>query len=112
LQFAILNFVRHSGDVHAARQVHHAECMDEQELLERTMRFALRVTRFCPSITDTFEGRWVRGQLFRAATSMGANYRSVCRGRSRPDFISKLGVVEEESDEALYCKLQITEAIP
>jgi four helix bundle protein len=41
-------------------------------------------------------------QLLRAATSVGANYRAAVRGRSRADFISKMGIVEEECDEALY----------
>ena len=41
-------------------------------------------------------------QLLRAGTSVGANYRAAIRGRSRADFISRMGIVEEESDEALY----------
>ena len=41
-------------------------------------------------------------QLLRAGTSVGANYRAAVRGRSRADFISKMAIVEEECDEALY----------
>ncbi len=41
-------------------------------------------------------------QLVRSATSVGANYRSACRGRSTAEFCSKLGVVEEEADESSY----------
>jgi four helix bundle protein len=41
-------------------------------------------------------------QLLRAATSVGANYRAAVRGRSRGDFVSRMGIVEEECDEALY----------
>jgi four helix bundle protein len=41
-------------------------------------------------------------QLLRAATSVGANYRAAVRGRSRADFASRMGIVEEECDEALY----------
>jgi four helix bundle protein len=41
-------------------------------------------------------------QLLRSGTSVGANYRSACRARSSADFISKLGIVEEEIDESLY----------
>ncbi len=41
-------------------------------------------------------------QLLRAATSVGANYRAAVRGRSRADFVSRMGIVEEECDEALY----------
>ena len=41
-------------------------------------------------------------QLLRAATSVGANYRAACRGRSKAEFVAKLGIVEEECDETLY----------
>jgi four helix bundle protein len=41
-------------------------------------------------------------QLLRSGTSVGANYRSACRARSRPDFISKVGIAIEEADESLY----------
>jgi four helix bundle protein len=76
--------------------------MDEAELLDRTMRFAVEVTRFCATLQDGDQARHVAHQLFRAATSTAANYRSACRGRSRSDFIAKLGIVEEEADEAVF----------
>jgi four helix bundle protein len=41
-------------------------------------------------------------QLLRAGTSVGANYRAAVRGRSRADFVSRMGIGEEECDEALY----------
>jgi four helix bundle protein len=41
-------------------------------------------------------------QLLRSGTSVGANYRAVCRSRSKADFIAKLGVVIEEADESAY----------
>jgi four helix bundle protein len=41
-------------------------------------------------------------QLLRAATSVGANYRAACRARSQAEFISKMHIVQEEADEALY----------
>ncbi len=41
-------------------------------------------------------------QLIRSATSVGANYRSACRGKSTADVIAKLSLVEEETDESLY----------
>jgi four helix bundle protein len=44
----------------------------------------------------------IGGQLLRAGTSVGANYRAACRAKSTPDFISKMGTVEEEADESLY----------
>ena len=41
-------------------------------------------------------------QLLRSATSVGAHYRAACRARSQADFISKIGVAEEEVDESAY----------
>lgn len=42
----------------------------------------------------------------RSSTSVAANYRAVCRGRSKPEFISKIGIVIEEADEtALWLEL-------
>jgi four helix bundle protein len=40
--------------------------------------------------------------LLKAGTSVGANYRAACRGKSPADFISKMGIVEEEADESIY----------
>ena len=48
------------------------------------------------------EARFIGGQVFRSGTSVGANYRAACRGRSRAEFIAKMGVVLEEADETLY----------
>jgi four helix bundle protein len=47
-------------------------------------------------------GQTIGRQLLRAGTSVGANYRAAIRGRSRGDFVSRMGIVEEECDEALY----------
>jgi four helix bundle protein len=48
------------------------------------------------------ESRVICRQLLRSSTSVAANYRAVCRARSTPDFISKLGIVLEEADEAYF----------
>ena len=70
------------------------------ELKERTRCFALNVITFCRTLPATSEARRLGDQLFRAATAVAANYRAVCRARSRADFIAKLGVVIEEADES------------
>ena len=70
----------------------------------------MRVLRVFRSLPDSREGRILGQQLLRAATSVAANYRSACRARSRPDFLSKLGVVEEEADESLFWLEFIAEA--
>lgn len=76
--------------------------MDREELKRRTKAFALRIVRFVGSMPGNAVSRILGNQLLRAGTSVGANYRAACRARSRADFISKIGVVEEEADEALY----------
>ncbi len=73
-----------------------------EALKERALRFALQVGRFCRTLPDTFEGRHVRNQLFRCSTSTAANYHAACRARSHRDFVAKMGLVVEESDEAVF----------
>jgi len=76
--------------------------MDKRELQERTKQFALRVLNLIDALPRTAAGRAISSQLVRAATSVGANYRSACRARSRAEFAAKLGVAVEEADESLY----------
>lgn len=76
--------------------------MDEQELRKRTKKFALDVMCFTESLPRKRMTDVIGKQLLRCGTSVGANYRSACRARSKPDFISKMGIVLEEADEALY----------
>jgi four helix bundle protein len=76
--------------------------VDKQELKNRTMQFALRVLRLCSALPRTIEGRAVRGQLFRAGSSVASNYRAACKARSTAEFVAKIGTVEEESDESAF----------
>jgi four helix bundle protein len=68
----------------------------------RTKEFAKQVISLYRQLPATQEGRLVGGQFFRSGTSVGANYRAACRARSKADFISKLSIVLEETDESLY----------
>jgi four helix bundle protein len=72
------------------------------DLKDRTKRFALDVVRFCSTLPVKPEFRVIGGQLMRAGTSVGANYRAACRSKSKADFINKLSIVEEEADESEY----------
>jgi four helix bundle protein len=76
--------------------------MDAEDLKKRTKLFALRILKLAAALPNTVEGRIVKGQLIRAGTSVGANYRAACRGRSTAEFLAKLGIVEEEADESGY----------
>ena len=73
-----------------------------EELKRRTFKFALAVISFCRSLRETWEGRELSDQLFRAGTRVGANYRAACRARSHADFVVKIGHVVEEADESCY----------
>jgi four helix bundle protein len=72
----------------------------EAELKARTKQFALRCMKLADSLPAHASGRAIAGQLVRCGTSVGANYRAACRARSRAEFLSKLGIVEEEADES------------
>jgi four helix bundle protein len=76
--------------------------MDAEELKQRTKLFALRVLKLVEALPGTVQGKAIGGQLIRAGTSVGANYRAACRGRSTAEFIAKLGIVEEEADESAF----------
>lgn len=69
---------------------------------KRTFQFGIRCVRLVESLPQSMPAQTIGRQLLRAGTSVGANYRSAVRGRSRADFISRMGIVEEECDEALY----------
>jgi len=58
--------------------------------------------RLCQSLPRSQASTVITRQLLRSATSVGANYRAVCRARSSADFVSKLGIVLEEADETLF----------
>jgi four helix bundle protein len=82
--------------------------MTEKEMLQRTKKFALRIMKLVDALPKTTSGRAIGGQLVRSGTSVPANYRAACRGRSKAEFIAKLGIVEEEADEsALWLELII-----
>lgn len=76
--------------------------MDAEELKQRTKRFALRILTLVGALPNNIQGRAVGGQLVRAGTSVASNYRVACKGRSKAEFIAKLGTVEEEADESAF----------
>lgn len=76
--------------------------MNKEDLKKRTKQYALRIIKLVRALPKTVEGRTIGNQLIRSGTSVGANYRAVCRARSNAEFISKLGVVIEEADESAF----------
>jgi len=76
--------------------------MNKEELKTRTKQFALVIIKLVEELPHNRSGNAIANQLIRSGTSVAANYRSACRSRSNADFISKITVVEEESDETLF----------
>ncbi len=76
--------------------------MTENEFKQRTKDIALRVIRLVDSLPNAWSAEIIGKQLLRSGTSIGANYRAACRGKSTADVIHKLTIVEEEADETLY----------
>jgi four helix bundle protein len=77
---------------------------------KRTRAFALRVIRLAESLPQTPATRVIGHQMLRCGSSVGANYRAACRARSKADFVSKMGIVEEEADETMYWMELLIEA--
>ena len=76
--------------------------MDKEELKARTKVFALNIIQLVKSIPNTKDANVIAYQVMKSGTSIGANYRAALRGRSHAEFISKIGVVEEEADETAF----------
>jgi len=84
--------------------------MTPEEMKQRTKQFGIRVIRVVESLPASRVCNIIGGQLLRAGTSVGSNYRAACRARSQAEFIAKLGIVEKEADESLYWMEVLIEA--
>jgi len=72
------------------------------ELRERTKQFAIRIVRLFQALPKGTDAQIMGKQLLRCGTSVGANYRAVCRARSRNEFIARIAIVAEEADESVF----------
>jgi four helix bundle protein len=76
--------------------------MDENLFKRRTKQLALRVIKAVEGLPKNRTADVIGRQWIRSGTSIGANYRAACRGKSTADVIAKLRIVEEEADESAY----------
>ena len=76
--------------------------MDSSQLKNRTKKYSITILDLVEKLPNTISGRAVSNQIVRSGTSVGANYRAVCRARSDREFIAKMSIVIEESDETLF----------
>ena len=84
--------------------------MSREEFKARTKAYALRVIKVVDALPRDTVSKTLGHQLLRSGTSVAANYRSAVRGRSSADFISRMGIVEEECDESLLWMELLIEA--
>lgn len=75
--------------------------MNEAEFKRRTREFGLRTAKVCDALPSKRSANAIGNQLVRSGFSVGDNYRSACRAKSRRDMIAKLAIVEDELDESL-----------
>src|SRR5438105_15755508 len=76
--------------------------MRNVDLKDRTRAFALAIISLVEALPRGRSADVIGNQLLRAGTSVGANYRAACRARSRKEFIARMGIVEEETDETAF----------
>jgi four helix bundle protein len=76
--------------------------MTPEQLKQRTKSFGIRTVRLVEKLPSKRTAKTIGQQLLRCGTSVGANYRAACRGRSDAEFRAKLGICEEEADESIY----------
>ncbi|HTM91768.1 MAG TPA: four helix bundle protein [Flavisolibacter sp.] len=84
--------------------------MTPKDLKQRTFDFAVSVAKLIDQLPNTISNRAYSSQIARSSSSIGANYRASQRAKSSKDFLNKLKIVEEETDETIYF-LQLLTAI-
>jgi four helix bundle protein len=76
--------------------------MTNEQLKSRTKKFSIMVIDLVEKMPSTISTRVILNQIVKSATSVGANYRAVCRARSDREFVAKMNIVLEEADETLF----------
>ena len=84
--------------------------MTEAEMKQQTQRFALRILKHAEALPSNRTGHAIANQIVRSGTSVAANYRALCRSKSRADFVNKTSIIEEEADETAFWLEMIRDA--
>jgi len=80
---------------------------NKKDLKDRTKEFALRIMKMYSSLPKSAEAQVLGKEVLRSGTSVGANYHEACRGRSKAEFLAKMGDCLKELDETTYWFLSI-----
>ena len=73
-----------------------------KQMEKRTKAFAIDIIKLSVALPSTPEGRFIRNQITKSGTSIGANYREANRARSKADFSNKISIAESEASETVY----------
>jgi len=65
-------------------------------------RFAIEVIRFVGRLSKNPFADVMGRRLSESGSSVGTNYRALCRAKGRANLVSKRGIVEEEAEETLF----------
>src|SRR5688572_29303994 len=84
--------------------------MNEPQMKKPTKQFALRVLKMADGLPTKRSGNVIANQIARCSNSVAANYRALCRAKSRADFINKTSIVEEEADESGFWLEMVVDA--
>jgi len=76
--------------------------MNQNELKKRTRAFTIKTILFVKTLPHGRDAWFLGDQLYRSASSVGANYRAACRSKTKATFAHKMGTVEEEADECCF----------
>jgi four helix bundle protein len=76
--------------------------MTTNELKLKTKNFSLMAIDLVEKLPNSISVRVIANQIVKSGSSVGANYRAVCRARSDREFVSKMNIVLEEEDETLF----------
>jgi four helix bundle protein len=82
----------------------------ERDLAARTKAFALRIIKMYSALSRSTGAQVLGKQVLRSGTAIGANYREATRGRSRAEFVAKMGDCLKELDETAYWLELLVEA--
>jgi four helix bundle protein len=84
--------------------------MKKEDLSQRTKQFALKIIELVASLPNTREANVIGYQIMNSGTSIGANYREAKRARSKAEFLTKIGICQQETDETIYWLELISES--
>ncbi len=76
--------------------------IDKFDIMKRLKALAVNTGKLCLQMPYNIVNKTYIGQIVRCSSSASANYRAACRGKSKPDFVNKLRIVEEELDETMH----------